>query len=60
MEMEKTMERAELTQEQVNDARAFLEGYKNIPEERKTDGRALVSAFVSGMEAMKILTTVKQ
>lgn len=56
--METVITNQELSADQEKDARTFLELYKEIPESHKTDGRALVSAFVSGMEAMKILATV--
>ena len=50
------------TEEQIEDAKAFLDQYGKIPVSEMPVGRALVSAFMNGMDTMKALmaTPAKQ
>lgn len=44
------------TEEQIEDARKILDVYARMPEEKKPIFTAMMSAFISGMEAQERLS----
>lgn len=49
-----------MDEKKKQDAKQFIETMRtNIPEDKKADGNALVSAFISGLETMKMLQAAK-
>lgn len=45
------------TEEQIKDARKILDVYARMPEEKKPIFTAMMSAFISGMEAQERLNS---
>lgn len=43
------------TPEQTDSAKEFLEIYTKVPEDKKPGYTAVVTAFISGMEAQRVL-----